>query len=47
MFTNPVITDDRGEDHGDPFVLHHGGEYFLYHTTTATAGSPSTARATS
>jgi GH43 family beta-xylosidase len=33
MFTNPVITDERGEDHGDPFVLRHGGEYFLYHTT--------------
>jgi GH43 family beta-xylosidase len=32
-FTNPVITDEHGEDHGDPFVLRHGGEYFLYHTT--------------
>jgi GH43 family beta-xylosidase len=32
-FVNPVITDERGEDHGDPFVLRHNGEYFLYHTT--------------
>jgi GH43 family beta-xylosidase len=32
-FVNPVIADDRGSDHGDPFVLRHGGEYFLYHTT--------------
>jgi GH43 family beta-xylosidase len=32
-FTNPVVTDDRGADHGDPFVLRHRGEYFLYHTT--------------
>ncbi len=32
-FTNPVITDDGGSDHGDPFVLRHRGAYFLYHTT--------------
>ena len=32
-FVNPVITDDRGEDHGDPFALRHRGEYFLFHTT--------------
>ncbi|MBE2319431.1 glycoside hydrolase family 43 protein [Solirubrobacter sp. CPCC 204708] len=32
-FVNPVITDDRGADHGDPFVIRHLGEYFLYHTT--------------
>jgi GH43 family beta-xylosidase len=33
MFTNPVITDERGEDHGDPFVLRRHDGYFLYHTT--------------
>src|SRR5947209_4156984 len=32
-FVNPVISDDRGRDHGDPFVLRFLGEYFLYHTT--------------
>jgi arabinan endo-1,5-alpha-L-arabinosidase len=32
-FVNPVITDDRGDDHGDPFVIRFLGEYFLYHTT--------------
>jgi arabinan endo-1,5-alpha-L-arabinosidase len=32
-FTNPVITDDQGTDHGDPFVLRYLGGYFLYHTT--------------
>ena len=32
-FTNPVVSDDRGADHGDPFVLRPRGEYFLYHTT--------------
>ena len=32
-FANPVVTDARGEDHGDPFVLRHRGGYFLYHTT--------------
>ncbi len=32
-FTNPVITDAHGTDHGDPFVLRHLGAYFLYHTT--------------
>ncbi len=32
-FTNPVIHDARGTDHGDPFVLRHLGDYFLYHTT--------------
>ncbi|MBA3406637.1 MAG: family 43 glycosylhydrolase, partial [Solirubrobacterales bacterium] len=32
-FTNPVVSDDRGADHGDPFVLRHRDEYFLYHTT--------------
>jgi len=32
-FVNPVITDDRGADHGDPFVIRYLGEYFLYHTT--------------
>jgi GH43 family beta-xylosidase len=32
-FLNPVITDDHGTDHGDPFVMSFLGEYFLYHTT--------------
>src|SRR5215212_8622363 len=32
-FTNPVIGGAGGADHGDPFVLRHRGEYFLYHTT--------------
>jgi GH43 family beta-xylosidase len=32
-FTNPVIGGAGGADHGDPFVLRHQGEYFLYHTT--------------
>ena len=32
-FTNPVITDTHGRDHGDPFVLRYLDEYFLYHTT--------------
>ena len=31
--TNPVISGDSGRDHGDPFVLRHLDEYFLYHTT--------------
>src|SRR3712207_1011128 len=31
--TNPVITGAHGRDHGDPFVLRHLDEYFLYHTT--------------
>ncbi|MDP9407656.1 MAG: glycoside hydrolase family 43 protein [Actinomycetota bacterium] len=33
VFTNPVISDPRGTDHGDPFVLRHLNSYFLYHTT--------------
>ena len=32
-FRNPVITDDDGVDHGDPFVVRHLGDYWLYHTT--------------
>jgi GH43 family beta-xylosidase len=32
-FRNPVITDDDGTDHGDPFVVRHRGDYWLYHTT--------------
>ncbi len=32
-FTNPVISGARGGDHGDPFVLRHLDDYFLYHTT--------------
>jgi beta-xylosidase len=32
-FTNPAIGGAGGADHGDPFVLRHQGEYFLYHTT--------------
>ena len=32
-FTNPVVTDAQRADHGDPFVMRHRGEYFLYHTT--------------
>jgi|GEM_PF-3409644 len=31
-FTNPVITDNQGQDHGDPFVMQFGGTYYLYHT---------------
>ncbi|MBE3575503.1 MAG: glycoside hydrolase family 43 protein [Firmicutes bacterium] len=31
-FRNPVITDDRGADHGDPFVLKYLDTYYLYHT---------------
>ena len=31
--TNPVISGVYGRDHGDPFVLRHLDEYFLYHTT--------------
>jgi GH43 family beta-xylosidase len=33
VFTNPVVADDDGRDHGDPFVLRHLDQYFLYHTT--------------
>jgi GH43 family beta-xylosidase len=33
MFRNPVVTDEAGGDHGDPFVLRHLDSYFLYHTT--------------
>jgi len=32
-FTNPVLAGAPGKDHGDPFVLRHLDEYFLYHTT--------------
>ena len=32
LFANPVLSDVRGKDHGDPFVLAHRGTYFLYHT---------------
>jgi len=32
-FTNPVISDDGGRDHGDPFVLRHLDRYYLFHTT--------------
>jgi len=32
-FVNAVITDDRGADHGDPFVIRHLAEYFLEHAT--------------
>lgn len=32
LFANPVLSDVRGKDHGDPFVLEHRGTYFLYHT---------------
>jgi beta-xylosidase len=31
-FRNPVINENQGEDHGDPFVLCHEGVYYLYHT---------------
>ncbi|HWI62818.1 MAG TPA: glycoside hydrolase family 43 protein, partial [Symbiobacteriaceae bacterium] len=31
-FVNPVITDDQGLDHGDPFVMEYRGTYYLYHT---------------
>jgi len=31
-FVNPVIAGDLAHDHGDPFVLRHRDEYFLYHT---------------
>jgi len=33
VFRNPVITDEEGVDHGDPFVVRHLGDYWLYHTT--------------
>lgn len=32
VFANPVINHARGHDHGDPFVLHYLGHYYLYHT---------------
>jgi beta-xylosidase len=32
-FTNPVISDGAGRDHGDPFVLRHLDRYYLFHTT--------------
>ncbi len=32
LFRNPIITDNEGADHGDPFVLKHGDTYYLYHT---------------
>lgn len=32
LFANPVLSDVRGKDHGDPFVLEYRGTYFLYHT---------------
>src|SRR5438270_3477022 len=32
-FVNPVISDDGGRDHGDPFVLAFLDRYYLYHTT--------------
>ena len=32
-FTDPVVSDTAGVDHGDPFVLRYLDEYFLYHTT--------------
>ena len=31
-FQNPIITDEHGADHGDPFVIEYCGRYFLYHT---------------
>ena len=31
-FRNPVVMDDHGMDHGDPFVLHYLDTYYLYHT---------------
>lgn len=32
IFRNPVLSDDAGRDHGDPFVLRYLGTYYLYHT---------------
>jgi len=32
-FRNPVLTDDRGIDRGDPFVLGYRGRYYLFHTS--------------
>jgi GH43 family beta-xylosidase len=31
-FVNPVLDTGPGRDHGDPFVLRHGGRYYLYYT---------------
>ena len=31
-FVNPVLDTGSGRDHGDPFVLRHGGRYYLYYT---------------
>lgn len=31
-FSNPVVTDDQGMDHGDPFVMKYLDTYYLYHT---------------
>jgi GH43 family beta-xylosidase len=31
-FSNPVLADPGGADHGDPFVLRHGDAYWLFHT---------------
>jgi hypothetical protein len=39
VFTNPVIGGERGEDHGDPFVLRRGGEYFLLYVSATTMGA--------
>lgn len=35
QFRNPVITDNEGADHGDPFVMKHLETYYLYHTGRA------------
>lgn len=31
-FINPVVRGEPGQDHGDPFVIRHLDEYFLYHS---------------
>jgi beta-xylosidase len=31
-FRNPVVTGERGEDHGDPFIVRYLDAFYLYHT---------------
>ncbi|MBI5811666.1 MAG: family 43 glycosylhydrolase [Meiothermus silvanus] len=32
IYHNPVLSDAKGQDHGDPFVMEYLGSYYLYHT---------------